>query len=121
MLPATSKAGGKCAGAPDTCKTPSPGGPVPTPYPKVQIEKKETVVESSALKNSKGDEAGTLKGVVSQTHRKDVKFKKYSSKVYAQNKKIVHHTAATTHNGTNPNLPVGAHVSPSQTKVMVAT
>ncbi|RLB64192.1 MAG: type VI secretion protein [Deltaproteobacteria bacterium] len=134
MLPATTKAGGKCVGAPDTCKLPTPTGPVPTPYPnmgqasnakdvikKVKIEKKETVVESSAVKNSKGDELGSLKGMISQTHRKDVKFKKYSSKVYAQNKKIVHHTAMTTHNGTNPNLPTGAHVDPSQTKVMVAT
>jgi len=120
-------------GMPDVCKTPSPAGPVPIPYPnlaqcsnasgtikKVKIQKKETVVESSVIKDSKGDEAGTAKGMVSQTHRKDVKFKKYSSKVYAQNKKVVHHMALTSHNGSNPNLPVGNHMQASQSKVDVA-
>jgi hypothetical protein len=135
MFPATTKGGGDCVGSgPDTCKVPAPPGPpVPTPFPntaqcsdttktikKVQIVKKDTVVESSKIKSSMGDEGGTLKGMMSNTHRGEVQYKKYSSKVYAQKKKIVHHTAATSHNGSNANLPVGAHVSPSQTKVMVA-
>ncbi len=107
---------------------------MPTPYPnsgelsgadgtisKVVMENKETVVESSKIPSSKGDEAGTLKGLVSSTNMDSIQFKKYSSKVYAQGKKIVFHTAPTAHNGSNANAPVGAHASPSQSKVLVAT
>ena len=132
-MPAATKKGGTAAGGPDVCKTP-PAPPVPAPYPnmgqvassdktvsKVVIQNKETVVESSKIPSSKGDEPGTLKGMVSQTHRSSIQFKKYSSKVYAKGKKIVFHTAATAHNGSNANAPVGAHASPSQTKVVVAT
>ncbi len=132
-MPAATKKGGTAAGGPDVCKTP-PAPPVPAPYPnmgqvassdktvsKVVIQNKETVVESSKIPSSKGDEAGTLKGMVSQTNRDSIQFKKYSSKVYAKGKKIVFHTAATAHNGSNANAPVGAHASPSQTKVVVAT
>ena len=88
---------------------------------KVVMENKETIVESSKIPSSSGDEAGTLKGLVSSTNMSVVKFKKYSSKVYAKGKKIVFHTAVTAHNGSNANLPVGSHVSPSQSKVVVAT
>jgi hypothetical protein len=132
-MPAASKEGGAVTGGPDVCKTP-PTPPVPVPYPnlgqvsgsdktisKVVISNKETVVESSEIGSSKGDEAGTLKGLVSSTNRDKIVFKKYSSKVYAKGKKIVFHTASTAHNGSNANAPVGAHASPSQTKVTVAT
>lgn len=133
MFPATTTAGGQCAAFPDVCKTPVPGAPpVPIPYPnismcsgakkvvkKVVIVKKKTVSEKSLIKSSKGDEAGSLKGLISNKHRAETKFKKYSSKVYAKKKKIVHHTAITTHNGSNPNSP-GLHPKPSQTKVIVA-
>ncbi len=132
-MPAATKKGGTAAGGPDVCKTP-PAPPVPAPYPnmadlggadktvdKVVIENKDAVVQSSVIPNSKGDELGTLKGVVSQTGHDQVKFKKYSSKVYAKGKKIVFHTAPTAHNGSNANAPTGVHASPSQSKVLVAT
>ncbi len=133
-MPATTTKGGMCTGLPDVCKVPAPGAPpIPTPFPnisqasgakktvkKVLIGKKKVVVESSKIPSSKGDELGTLKGMVSNKHRSETQFKKYSSKVYAKKKKIVHHTALTTHNGSNPNLPVGNHVKPSQSKVCVA-
>lgn len=132
-MPAATKKGGAVTGGPDVCKTP-PAPPVPAPYPnlgqvqssdgtcsKVVIQNKDTVVQSSKIPNSKGDEPGTLKGLVSSTQMSTIKFKKYSSKVYAKGKKIVFHTAATAHNGSNANAPVGAHASPSQTKVLVAT
>lgn len=134
MLPASSKGGGQCvAGAPDVCKTPSPGGPVPTPYPnigtvsscsgtcaKVLIVKKQTVTIKSKMPSSKGDEAGTLGGMISQKNRGEINYKKGSSKVFAKGKKIAHVTSLTAHNGKNANVPVGAQVAPSQTKVMVA-
>jgi hypothetical protein len=131
---ATSKAGGQCVAYPDVCKTPAAPSPLPIPYPNtgdpsgaddaidvVLIEKKATVVESSKIPSSKGDEAGTLKGVKSSTNRDEVTFKKYSSKVFAKGKKIVFHTATTAHNGSSANMPAGAHIKPSQTKVKVGT
>ena len=33
MFPGATKGGGQCFGFPDVCKTPSPAGPVPIPYP----------------------------------------------------------------------------------------
>ena len=134
-MPAASKAGGQCAAFPDVCKVPAPPAPpVPTPFPnmgsiascngtvsKVLIQKKETVVDASKMPSSKGDEPGTLGGMVSNVNRSQVSFKRASSKVYAKGKKIVFHTALTAHNGSNANMPAGAHVAPSQTKVFVAT
>jgi Domain of unknown function (DUF4150) len=133
-MPAATKKGGAATGGPDACKTPPAPPAAPIPYPnmgqlsgaddtvsKVVISNKEVVVEGSTIPSSKGDEAGTLKGLVSSTNRDQIAFKKYSSKVYAKGKKIVFHTASTAHNGSNANAPVGAHASPSQTKVLVAT
>jgi len=133
-MPAATKKGGATAGGPDACKTPPAPPAAPIPYPnlsdvggsddtidKVLMENKDTVVQSSIVPNSKGDEAGTLKGLISSTNMDKVKFKKYSSKVYAKGKKIVFHTAPTAANGSNSNSPVGLHGSPSQTKVFVAT
>lgn len=133
MLPASSKGGGNCAAGPDVCKTPSPGGPVPVPYPnlgqvsgaggtcsKVLIQNKQTVTVASTMSSSKGDEAGTAGGLVSQCNRGSIGFKKGSSKVFAKGKKVAHLTSPTAHNGNNANQPLGAQVAPSQTKVMVA-
>jgi hypothetical protein len=132
MLPASTKKGGQCLAVPDICKTPAAPSPLPLPYlsmamlsdtdkaiDDVLMENKETVVESSKVPSSKGDEPGTLKGVVSSTNRDEVQFKKYSSKVFARGKKLVHHTALTSHNGSNANMPAGCHVAPSQTKVII--
>src|SRR5262249_15137989 len=57
--------------APDVCKTPTPGGPVPIPYPNiamsrdladgsktVKVEGNPAALESSNLKMSSGDEGG---------------------------------------------------------------
>jgi hypothetical protein len=135
QMPAATKKGGMANTFPDVCKTPAPPAPspVPIPYPnivqlngadgtskKVLMENKETITESSKVPRSSGDEAGVAKGLVSSTNMDKCTFKKYSSKVYAQGKKIVHHTAVTAHNGSNANMPAGCHTAPSQTKVLVA-
>lgn len=133
MLPASSKKGGQAFAFPNVCKTPAAPSPLPLPYPSigmvngtdktidnVLMENKETVVESSEIPSSKGDEPGTLKGVVSSTQGSKVKFKKYSSKVFAKGKKVVYVTAMTAHNGSNANMPAGAQVAPSQSRVLVA-
>jgi len=133
MLPASTKKGGKCFAFPDICKTPAAPSPLPLPYPNfgfvnqtdkvidvVLMENKETVVETSQIPSSKGDEAGTLKGVVSNTNMDKVVFKRYSSKVFAKGKKIVWITAITGQNGGNSNMPAGCQIEPSQSKVIVA-
>lgn len=63
------------AAAPDVCKTPSPGGPVPVPYvnvakdsdlaegsTSVEIEGHPVALKGSYLSTSSGDEAGTAGG-----------------------------------------------------------
>lgn len=137
MMPASTNGGGQCAlpGPLDFCKTPSPGGPVPLPYPnfampnqakggtcsgKVKICGKKTIVKGSEISMSTGDEPGTAGGgVVSSRFKGPMVYKKGSSKVNAQGKPIGHLTAMTGHNGTNANNPAGAQIAPSQTKVTV--
>jgi hypothetical protein len=133
MLPASTKAGGTCFAMPDVCLTPAPPGPpVPIPYPntaqvaaangaitKVLIENKETVAEGAKIPNSSGDEAGTNGGVTSGTNMGPVEPKTFSSKVFAGGKKVVFATATTAHNGSNANMPAGAQIAPSQSKVLV--
>jgi hypothetical protein len=133
MLPAGSKAGGTCMGAPDVCKVPAPPAPpVPTPFSdvgmvsnatktstKVLFENKDAVVETSEIASSNGDQPGSAGGVVSGTVAQKVVFKLGSSAVKAEGKAVVFHTAMTAHNGSNANMPAGLHDSPSQTKVLV--
>jgi hypothetical protein len=75
--------------APDVCKTPSPAGPVPVPYPVIVSQSSDlangtTTVTADggnmiAIKGCEysmctGDEAGTAGGVVSNTFKKEAKF-----------------------------------------------
>jgi hypothetical protein len=135
QFPAASKGGGMAVGFPDVCKVPAPPAPpVPTPFPnmaqvssstgtvsKVKIVNKDSVVETSKISSSKGDEAGTLKGMVSSTTSGECQYKKGSSKVMLSGKAAVVHLAMTAHNGSNPNLPAGGvHAQPSQMKVLVS-
>jgi len=134
MMPASTKQAGVFFAMPDVCLTPAPPGPpVPVPYPntaqaaaangaitKVLIANKETLAEGSKIPNSSGDEAGTNGGVTSGTNMGPVEPKMFSSKVFAGGKKVVFVTATSAHNGTNANMPAGAQVAPSQSKVFVA-
>lgn len=132
MLPAGSKGGGTCLGVPDVCNVPAAPSPIPTPFPntamlanasqtstKVLIENKDTVVETSEIPSSMGDESGTAGGVVSGTFAQKVVFRKGSATVMAEGKGVVFLTAMTAHNGSNANVPVGLHDSPGQAKVLV--
>src|SRR5262245_49735481 len=113
----TTKAGGQCFAFPDVCNVPSPGGPVPTPFPNtpecrnadgtvdtVLIGNKEAVVETSRIPTSTGNEAGTGGGVVSGVIRGPATFRTASAKVYAKGKRVVLHGAQTAHNGDNANM-----------------
>lgn len=133
-FPISTKAGGKCAAFPDVCKTPAPPAPspVPIPYPnvamcsnakgssctkKVKICNKKVLTKKSQIKSSTGDEAGTAKGLISQKTRGEAKYKRASSKVKAEGQPVVFLTCTSGQNGNSANMPAGAQVSPSQTKV----
>lgn len=136
MMPASTNGGGQTAipGPLDVCKTPSPGGPIPLPYPnlamltqakggtcskKVKILNKKTAVHTTEIGMSSGDEPGTIGGVVSNKFKGPCKFQVGSAKVKAEGKKMAHLGARTAHNGNNANMPAGAQVAPSQSKVLV--
>jgi hypothetical protein len=135
MFPASTNGGGQCFIVPDVCKTPTPGGPVPTPYPntamntqasggtccgKVKIVGKKTIVKGTEISMSSGDEAGTIGGVVSNRFKGPAKFRKGSSKVKAEGKEVCHLTSTSGQNGAgNSNVPPGVQVAPSQSKVLV--
>ncbi|HYD41574.1 MAG TPA: DUF4150 domain-containing protein [Anaeromyxobacter sp.] len=83
----TADTGGISIAFPDVCKTPSPGGPVPIPYPniarskdtakgskKVKADGKPICVKSSCFKKSVGDEPGKVGGIVSNTTRGKAEF-----------------------------------------------
>jgi Domain of unknown function (DUF4150) len=80
------------ATVPDVCKTPSPGGPVPIPYPNIakssSLDKGTTTVtadggnmiaiKGSEFSSSNGDEAGTAGGVKSSVNMKEATWILYS-------------------------------------------
>ncbi|HVO74256.1 MAG TPA: DUF4150 domain-containing protein [Ignavibacteriaceae bacterium] len=134
IFPASTKGGGQCFGMPDVCLTPAPPAPpVPVPYPntgmvnqakktseKVKFAGKEVVTKKSEISRSMGDEAGVNKGVMSGMNMDKVTYKKGSSKVKVQGDECIHLTSMTGHNGSNANMPAGAQVAPSQTKVIIS-
>lgn len=86
---------------PDVCKTPSPGGPVPIPYPVIvsfsQDLKKGTksvkvdggnpaAIKGSEFSRCTGDEPGTAKGVKSSTQMKEATWLSYSFDVKMEGK-----------------------------------
>jgi hypothetical protein len=132
MFPASCTMGGMCQAFPDVCKTPSPGGPVPIPYPnisqvpmatgtakKVQLSMMPGVTLKSKISLSNGDEAGSLGGVVSGVFINQTQFSKGSMKVMFEGSPVVHLTSMTRQNGSNANMPAGQQIAPSQVKVIV--
>ena len=136
IFPASTNGGGQCmtTGPTDVCKTPSPAGPVPIPYPnitmltqaqgsscssKVKFDGGKAATTDTEISMSSGDEAGTVGGVVSNRFKGPAKFKKGSYKVKVQGKPVVHQTSMIGMNGSNANMPAGIQTAPSQTKVKV--
>jgi uncharacterized Zn-binding protein involved in type VI secretion len=101
---------------PDVCKTPSPGGPVPIPYPKILSFSKDlangtTTVKvdggnMAATKGSEfsrcvGDEAGTAGGIKSSTNMKEAKWLLYSFDVKMDGENVCRKTDKMTMNHGN--------------------
>jgi Domain of unknown function (DUF4150) len=87
---------------PDVCKTPSPGGPVPIPYPNISqaatLSKGSTTVKAdggnmiankgSEFSVSNGDNSGVAGGVKSSTFMKESTWITYSFDVKIQGKML---------------------------------
>ena len=105
------------ASAPDVCKTPSPGGPVPIPYPnlalssdtakgskKVKMDGNPIMLKGSEFSISSGNEAGTAGGgIVSSKIKGKAKFVTYSFDVKVENKNAARLADLMTTNGNASN------------------
>jgi hypothetical protein len=103
---------------PDVCKTPSPGGPIPVPYPNialssdlaegsktVKVERYPSALKSSNLKTSSGDEGGTAGGgIVSSKIKGKLKWMRYSTDVKFEGKGVVRFLDDNMHNGNAGNI-----------------
>ena len=102
------------ATVPDVCKTPSPGGPVPIPYPNfatqstlkdgtttVTAKGQMIAVKGSQYGSSNGDEAGTAGGVKSGVNMKATDWITYSFDVKMDGKNACRHTDKKFHNNKN--------------------
>lgn len=87
------------ATVPDVCKTPSPGGPVPIPYPNiamssdlmggtttVTIDGNPAAIQGSKFLKSTGDEAGVAGGLVSSMIAGEAQFISFSPTVMLDGK-----------------------------------
>lgn len=100
---------------PDVCKTPSPGGPVPIPYPNVgrssdaskgpksvTIDGNMPMVQGAQYSTSTGDEAGTAGGGVVSSATKGVsEFMMYSFDVQFEGKNVCRLGDPLFHNKKN--------------------
>ncbi len=117
---------------PDVCRTPSPAGPIPIPYPniamssnktapkKTKVDAKTTMVKSSGFKKSTGDEAGTAGGVVSSKQMGKAEFALYSFDVKFGGKLQIRQSTKRTQHTSYSKMPARQQVAPSQTPVMIA-
>jgi uncharacterized protein DUF4150 len=106
---------------PDVCKTPSPGGPIPIPYPniarssdtakgtkKVKADGKPICTKESNFSTSTGDEAGTAGGGVASSKTKGkAEFVNFSFDVQLEGNNAVRSFDLMLHNDKNtPPFPV---------------
>ena len=113
--------GGTTIAFPDVCKTPSPGGPIPIPYPniakssdtasgttKVKCDGNPVCVKDSNFRMSTGDEAGSAGGgVVSNKIKGKAEFVMFSMDVKFEGKNVCRAFDIMLHNDKNtPPFPV---------------
>lgn len=132
MFPLATKQAGMAMGMPDVCKTPTPAGPVPVPYPnivqlpmanigtttkKVTASGQKIILKKTVVPISTGDEAGSAAGVISGTIKGEAKFTRVSVKVKMEGQPVAFHTGTLTMN--KKNLISGIHAVPSQAKIFI--
>ncbi|NVB42849.1 DUF4150 domain-containing protein [Pseudenhygromyxa sp. WMMC2535] len=99
---------------PDVCKTPSPGGPVPLPYPNigkssdtdkgpksVKVDGEMPMTEGAVYARTSGDEPGTLKGVISNAVMDEAEYVLYSFDVKIEGKGVCRLGDSLFHNKKN--------------------
>ena len=118
---------------PDTCLTPTPGGPVPMPYPNISMTSTALppttcmtiLVDGTPALNmlseiplSNGDEAGVNLGVVSGMIMGPTSYIMGSETLMLEGVPAVKLTSETGQNGESMNIP-GACIVPSQVIMIV--
>lgn len=107
----------QASATPDPCKTPSPGGPVPVPYPnfasdsdlsegskKTKIEGNPIALKTSKLSTSTGDEGGTAGGgIISSKTKGKLTWVAASIDVKVEGKGVVRFMDICLHNGNMSN------------------
>lgn len=91
--------GGMSMVFPDVCKTPTPAGPIPIPYPnigtasntskgtkKVKVDGKMAMVKGAKYSMTSGDEPGTVGGVISGKFKGEAEYMMYSFDVKFEGK-----------------------------------
>jgi hypothetical protein len=99
---------------PDVCKTPTPGGPVPIPYPNVgqasqtsagptsvKVDGAMPMTKGAKYATTSGDEAGSLGGVVSGKVKGAAEYMLYSFDVKIEGKNACRLGDALFHNDKN--------------------
>lgn len=112
---------------PDVCKTPTPGGPIPIPYPNIAMSKDTAkgsksvtmdgnpiMLKGSNFSTSTGDEAGTAGGgIVSNTTKGKAEFVNYSFDVKVEGKNVPRLGDMMLQNkNSSPNTPPMPEVQP---------
>jgi hypothetical protein len=109
---------------PDLCKTPTPAGPIPIPYPNiaqssdtadgsstVKVDGNPIMLKGSNFKMSAGDEAGAAQGVVSNKIKGKAEPLLYSFDVKVDGANVMRLTDMMLQNvGNPPNTPPGTEV-----------
>jgi len=106
--------GGVSTVFPDVCKTPTPGGPVPIPYPNtgkssdtsggpstVTVDGQMPMVKGAKYSTSTGDEAGSVGGVVSGKTKGTCEFMMYSFDIKFEGKNACRLGDPLLHNDKN--------------------
>ncbi len=111
---------------PDVCKTPSPAGPIPIPYPNiaqssdtaqgsstVTCDGNPIMIQGSNFATSTGDEAGSAGGMVSSLTKGKAEFILYSFDVKVDGKSVPRLGDLMIQNkGSAPNTPPFPEVQP---------
>src|SRR5262245_40488996 len=106
--------GGMSTVFPDVCKTPTPGGPVPIPYPNIGMSSDTTggptsvtvdgqmpMVKGAKYAVTSGDEPGSVGGVVSGTFKGEAEFMQFSFDVKFEGKNVCRLGDPLFHNKKN--------------------
>ena len=93
--------GGQSPVFPDVCKTPTPAGPVPIPYPNIGMSSNTSsgpsdvksdgqmpMVKGAKYTMTTGDEAGSAGGVMSSSIKGEAEFMMYSFDVKFEGKNV---------------------------------